>query len=602
MLRAIGSRPPPQLHGDLDVQRPLPIAPKTLAHLVSALLALVFLFHPAAAKAQSRANEGAARALEKKAMEDDYLNTDFDKAAEKLNQAIAKCGTDKCGVPVRAQLKRDLAAVQSAAGHKDLALAAMTDAFKIDAGLVLDPNFKTKELEAIYTEAKKAAAGGGASGPPPSGDFTVAPVTEQQVRTPIPIYVDYTGSETLKRVMAKYKGLGMTDWKSLELKSIGSGFGATTACADVQVGDFVYYIQGFNEANDPVASSGDRSNPFHVNVKTDAAGDPPHLPGASPPTQCADNGDCPPGLPGCKGGGGPPAIDTSLKAEGVACEEDNECQSTTCKDMKCTAPPEDTSKPKRRKIWIGIAGSLDLSFLSSAQNVCELYLPPSVGAPTNGNTPPTSLALQGTPTNSKGYYCTQNGADYPTRVSANEAANIAHNSADSVGGGMTPANIRLLASFDYAFTTNMMIGARVGYVLGTYPGSQATHFPPLHIEARYTYVLGEDPIGKAGIHPFILAGGGVSEFDANVSVAVNETGSNDGIKNPQCNATGTARCVDTVSAWQTNGPVFLEVGGGLRWELVPGVAAMLDLKLVGAIGGNGFAFIPTPELGVQFGF
>jgi hypothetical protein len=65
---------------------------------------------------------------------------------------------------------------------------------------------------------------------------------------------------------------------------------------------------------------------------------------------------------------------------------------------------------------------------------------------------------------------------------------------------------------------------------------------------------------------------------------------------------GTQRCVDTVSAWQTNGPVFLEVGGGLRWELVPGVAAMLDLKLVGAIGGNGFAFIPTPELGVQFGF
>jgi hypothetical protein len=599
----------PQLQGDLDVQRPLPTV-----RLVGATLAFLILLVPSAASAQSRVNEGAARALDKKAMEDDYLNTDFDKAAEKLTQAIAKCGTDKCGVPVRAQLKRDMAAVQSAAGHKDLALAAMTDAFKIDAGLQLDPNFKTKELEAIYAEAKKAAAGG-SSAPPPAGDFTVAPVTEQQVRTPIPIYVDYTGSETIKRVMAKYKGIGMTDWKSVELKAVGSGFGATTACADVQAGDFTYYVQGFNAANDPVASSGDRTNPFHVNVKTGAVSDPPHLPGASPPSQCADTSDCPPGLEGCsKAATGPAAIDTTLKAEGVACEEDSECQSTSCKDMKCTAPPEDTSKPKRKKIWVGVAGSLDLSFLSSSQNVCELYLPASIGGVTvpsqmtAPSAPPTSLGSSGTPTNTKGYQCTQNGADFPSRVNPAEAANIVHNNVDSVGGGMVPGNIRLLASFDYAFTTNMMIGARVGYVLRTYPGTEAAHFPPIHAEARYSYVFGDDPIGKAGFHPFVFTGGGVSEFDASVSVAVFETprtstakGWPGVITNPNCTTTGSF-CGDTVSAWQTNGPVFLEVGGGARWEVTPGVAALLDLKLVGAIGSNGFAVIPTPEAGLQFGF
>ena len=127
--------PAPQPQGDLDVQRPPPFAPSSprrrhVSALAFALLALLIVLRPGVARAQSRVNEGAARALEKKAMEDDYLNTDFDKAAEKLNQAIAKCGTDKCGVPVRSQLKRDLAAVQSAAGHKDLALAAMTEAFK----------------------------------------------------------------------------------------------------------------------------------------------------------------------------------------------------------------------------------------------------------------------------------------------------------------------------------------------------------------------------------------------------------------------------------------------------------------------------------------
>ena len=304
MLRAAVR--PVERQGDLDVQRLLPTAPsfvrrrrrwRRYASRASALPARGRLRLLLVASAQSRVNEGAARALDKKAMEEDYLNTDFDKAVDKLNQAIAKCGSDKCGVPLRGQLKRDLSAVHSAAGHKDLALAAMTDAFKIDAGLQLDPNYKTKELEVIYAEAKKAAASGGGGGPPPAGDFTHTPVTEQQVRTPVPIYVEYTGSETLKRVIAKYKGLGMTEWKSLELKSIGSGFGATTACADVQAGDFAYYIQGFNEANDPVASSGDRTNPFHVNVKTGAVSDPPHLPGQSASDAVRREGRLPARLP-----------------------------------------------------------------------------------------------------------------------------------------------------------------------------------------------------------------------------------------------------------------------------------------------------------------
>jgi hypothetical protein len=564
------------------------------------LLALLFVLRPDVAFAQSKTGEAAARALDHAAMGEDYLNTDFDKAIDKLNQAIAKCGTDRCGVPLRGQLKRDLAAVQSAAGHKDLSLAAMTEAFKIDAGLQLDPNYKTKELEAVYAEAKKAAAGTGApSGPAPAGDFKHIPVTEQQVRTPVPIYVEYQGSETLKRVMAKYKGLGMTEWKSLELKPIGSGFGANSPCADVQAGDFLYYLQGFNEQNDPVASGGDRANPYKVNIKSEAVADAPHLPGQSPPTQCAEKGDCPPDFPGCKKGAAAPVVDESLKGEGEACEEDSECKSTTCKSQKCTAPPEDSSAPKRKKFWLGVAGDFDFSFLSSAQNVCSLYIPAAGqnGAVANPNNVPTT-GTPGTPTNSKGYYCTQNGNDYPSHSNATQAAAIIQGKGDSVGGGIVPANIRLLASFDYALTTNMMAGIRAGYVLKTYPGTAATHFPPVHVEGRYTYVFGTDPIGQSGFHPFILAGLGVSEFDASVSVAVYET------PNPiSCpSSSGSKYCGQTVSAWQTSGPFFLELGPGARWEVTPGVAFLADLKLVGAIGGSGFTFIPSPEVAAQFGF
>ncbi len=590
------------------MQRPLPTAapfvldrrPTPPRPVVLGLAALVALFAlalaPRPARAQSRVGEGAARALDKKAMEDDYLNTDFDKATDKLNQAIAKCGTDKCGVPLRAQLKRDLAAVQSAAGHRDAALAAMIDALHIDAGLQLDANYKTKELEAVFTQAKREAkSGGGGGAAPAAGDFTHIAVTEQQVRTPIPIYVEYTGSETLKRVIIKYKAVGMTEWKSLELKSIGNnGFGANTACADSQLGDFNYYVQGFNEQNDPVASGGDRTTPYRVVIKSEAMGDPPHLPGQSPPTQCADKGDCPPDFPGCNKKNDTPtpaADDPSLKGEGDACEEDNECKSGTCKSEKCTAPPEDTSGafPHRKRFWIGAWGSLDLSLLSGASDVCRI-------------SPMTAVPL-----NSAGYYCTQNGIDYPVRTAAGptQATNIVPGSADTVGGGMTPGNVRVGVSFDYAITANQMAGVRLGYIINTYPGSAAPHFAPFHGEARYSYVFGDSPIGKSGIHPFILGGAGVGAFDAAVSVAVYENPYTlpAGVTGPVCNAPPGGRCVASVSAWQTAGPFFFETGGGARWEFVPGFAALVDLKLVFATGGSsGFKFIPTPEAGVQYGF
>jgi hypothetical protein len=559
----------------------------------------MLLFQPAVASAQSHVGEAAATALQKKAMEDDYLNTDFDKAADKLGQAIAKCGTDKCGIPLRAKLKRDLSAVLSAEGKRDQALAAMVDALKIDAGLKLDPNFKTKELESVYAEAKKGASAAPAAGPPPAGDFTHTAVTEQQVRTPVPIYVEYTGSETLKRVLVKYKGLGMTEWKSLDLKPIGKGFGATTPCADSQAGDFTYYVQGFNDQNDPVASGGDRQAPYRVVIKNDSVSDPPHLPGQSAPTQCADTGDCPPDFPGCKKAAAPTG-DDSLKGAGESCEDDSECKSGTCKDEKCTKPKEEPSSssssgPSRKKWWIGVAGSMDFTLMSSAQNVCQLYL---LNAGLTGI--PVNPGLNGTPTNGSGYYCTANGGDFPPRSSQAVAQNLIPNSADSVGGGAVPGNFRVLASLDYAVTSSMMVGLRLGYVALTYPGTQASHFPPFHGEARYTFVFGDDPIGKAGLHPFVLAGAGVAEYDASVNVAVEYV--------MQGNMTCTTppsggKCLETVSAWRTAGPMFLELGGGGRWEFVPGVAAMLDLKLVGAIGGSaGFMFVPTPEAAIQFGF
>src|SRR6185436_7919487 len=103
------------------------------------------------------------------------------------------------------------------------------------------------------------------------------------------------GEEQLVKVIARYKGFGMTEWKALELRKMGDkGWGSVIPCSDVQQGVTQYYIQGLNKDNDMVASSGDRNTPFKVNVKREKVDSPPHLPNQGPPTQCADTGDCPP--------------------------------------------------------------------------------------------------------------------------------------------------------------------------------------------------------------------------------------------------------------------------------------------------------------------
>ena len=67
----------------LDVER----RPR-LTVLAVVIAALVLLMSSRTAAAQNKAVESAAKALQKKAMEEDYLNVELDKATEHLNQAI----------------------------------------------------------------------------------------------------------------------------------------------------------------------------------------------------------------------------------------------------------------------------------------------------------------------------------------------------------------------------------------------------------------------------------------------------------------------------------------------------------------------------------
>jgi hypothetical protein len=554
--------------------------PSRLVVRTTSILALAFALvalHSSPARADAKV-EVAAKGLEQKAMQEDFLNTDFDKALEKLNQAAGKCGSERCSSIVRAQIKVDIGVVQIAGKqNRDAGIAAFVDALKLDSNVKVEDDLRTKDVDAAFAEAKNKVGSSSAasSSGPASSDFSVQPAPAQMVRTPLPIYATYSGTETLTKVVVKYKGFGMGEWKTLEAHSMDKGWGAEVPCADVQQGDLLYYVQGFNANNDPVATSGDRNNPFKTSVKRDFSGDAPHFPGKDPPKQCADAGDCPPDFPGCKKGGD--QSDSSLKSEGQTCEDDGECSSGSCKDQVCVGGGDEGDKPKskRSRFWLGLSAQIDFILLPSANQVCLLN-------------PTTAL-----PVNTSGYYCTTSGGqDFPLR-SDNGVQNgqISTTASDQVQGGFAPGTFRILLSFDYAATDNLLVGAKLGYVLNTYDGSAAKNdgkaFAPIHVEARGTWVFGRDPLANAGLAPYVMVAAGIAPWDAEVSVNVAQKGPS--------GASGTFK------AWDLSGPAFFSLGGGLRYAFTPRFAALLGPRFNVAFG-NASLISLSPELGVQYGF
>lgn len=531
--------------------------------------------------------EAAAQAMQKKAMGEDYLATDFAKAKDRLDKAIASCAGDKCGTTVRAALLRDLGVVLLG-GNLDKVKGneAFIEAIKLDPKIALDPDVKTKELENAFDAAKKSAAAtsGPTTGPTPpgptttpekpEGDFNHTPAAEQAVRTPLPIYAEYTGSESVVKVIARYKAVGMTEWKPIELKKMGeNGWGTNVPCMEMQTGRISYFIQGFNEANDPIASAGDRKHPFVVNVKQTIESEAPHLPGQPALAQCADTGDCPPDFPGCKASKPPSGDDPLRKDEGSDCDEDNECKSNKCRNNKCLA---DEKKAPYSRVWIGANLSLDLDFLPSATNVCSLD------------------ATTAIPNNGANYYCYDSSAsrDFPRKDDAGaENKTIVLGKNNRVDGGTSIGQFRAMLTFDYALTANFLLGARLGVAVPGYPGQQGIDDgvrSPLgifHLEARGTYLFGKDALMHDGLAPYAMAHIGVSSFESSVDVKVSL-------------ASGAST---TEQAWKLGGPFFAGIGGGVRYAVSKKAALLGGLRLDLAFDASGAMPVLAPEVGFQVG-
>jgi hypothetical protein len=531
--------------------------------------------------------------MAEEAINTDYLATNFAAAEKKLRDAAALCGTAACSPQVRGRVLRDLGVVLIAGLNRpDDGKKAFAEALQADPELALEKALTTPEIDRIFRSLKGGPnAPAGKAGATPAaavaagGDMIHTPAAEQMALTPVPIYVELPAGITAVKVVARYKPYGTTEWKTLELRRLGPGYGAEVPCRDVgsTTGDFIYFVQATDAAGDVVSMSGSRAAPNKVPIKNALTGEPPHLPGLVPPAKCTDSADCPPGLPGCPSGKAPPAG----KGWGVSCEDDKECnQGLSCKNGVCeTGDKSDGEEPKssgrlcdatpeceageictkakvcereavaqkRKRVWLSLNIAQDVSFVGSQPDVC--------------GTPTQLPASQYTCIDQDGYvYKGVPEAGGPGRGNA-------------IKGGPHLATTRIMAGFDYLIADNVTLGVRLGYVLGTAPGRSLSH---LHGEARAAFWFGKDPFATERIRPYLVVAGGLAAIDDKFNVPIVETDLSKGIYPSQ-----------TLTGWRRTGGAFAGAGGGAMIPLGTGHGILAELQIKVLFPDVGIAVAPS---------
>src|SRR5262249_26115559 len=156
--------------------------------------------------------------------------------------------------------------------------------------------------------------------------------------------------------------------------------------------------------------------------------------------------------PGCKKAGG---------ATGAACETDAECdKGYVCNARLCEPGPDAPKVGPAKQNYLGVSFQQDFMFVSSATDACN-----------GGN----------------GYACFD-GEEYYERIPLANADN-------QVNGGLGVATRRLMVSYDRLISSNITLGAKLGYAFSGGPSRPGgSSFFPLHLEARVAYYFGAAPL------------------------------------------------------------------------------------------------------------
>ena len=133
-----------------------------------------------ASSASAGPKDAHAEAERKKALDEDYLDTRFDDAAQRLRAAIQACGSDACSHATTAKLYIALGSVL-AGGKKELSDAsdAFVEALTLDPRAKIDPDLASSEVTFAFDQAKKRLGIGGAKADKKAPAEKVAPVVEK---------------------------------------------------------------------------------------------------------------------------------------------------------------------------------------------------------------------------------------------------------------------------------------------------------------------------------------------------------------------------------------------------------------------------------------
>jgi hypothetical protein len=542
--------------------------------------------------------EAEAKKADSDAM-DLWLGADFKGAKGKLDGAIKKCGKDKCETGTQAALHRDLGVVLFAMNDKKGGAKEFETAVGIDASVTLGKDYlDNADVKAAWEAAKKAAGGTAPTTTTTTTTTTTATVNPEAegslgieaktapIHYVLPIVVTLPEGLDVETVKVSYKTTAMDKYKVLEAKKEGDNFVTKIPCEDTQFqGDIKVYVRAYDADKNEVEHYGTLKKPAIITLveKMPEGEEAPTFPGGKEPDKCTDKGDCQPGFP-CDNS-------ANKKPQGSGCDTDDECDAgLSCVDnengkkwcYETGAPGAKGPASTGKKIWFGADAQVDLLYISKADDIC----------------------------NDQAWACTKNGADVgiPATqggipVDKADPSSGVPGQGGKTSGGPALGTFRVFASLDYFLNNNLALGARIGFAFNGNPTSNAKFFP-FHGEARISYFLGKGPIvDPTGLKPYLMASGGMGEFDAAVPDIVALASQNpDFADDPAlCRSGGDPQLncrVTGIKAYRLAGRGFAALGGGFWFMISPKMALNVGLKLLFPI--PTFSLGIAPEVGIKF--
>lgn len=306
---------------------------------ISRVLCLLVTLTTVLATQHVQAQDDRVRALNQEAI-DSYNNLEFDEALNKLQRAAKLGERNDVSAKVRALTFMNLGVVYvGGRGDNAAGREAFIKAIALDPESSLDPLTSTPEIQAVFGLAKREVGtapvnNGGSSGSGGAkGKIPHTPFDAQQVRTPLPVFVEVPSAAPVAAITIFYRGPSMQEYVSVDMRRMQDGFGGLIPCEHVEAPSVEYFLEAIDEEGNLLGRSGDETNPHVVHVLSSLAGPLPSLPGEEPPLQCED-AECPPGMD-CQD-------DAEGALEGEYCTVTAECgPGMVCEEELCQWPPED---------------------------------------------------------------------------------------------------------------------------------------------------------------------------------------------------------------------------------------------------------------------